>query len=160
MKNAIIIDIDNCWMDSRLWLTNVPLWSENEDDWELFYRRVYLCKPNKLFINDIMTMIADMNVFPIFVTSRSGQVRKSTIFQIQNNSSLVVDETCGLYMRKSLEDYRSSDKVKKDITLELMKEYNILYAIDDDMKNLKMFKELGIPSVIRYDISSNDYERL
>ena len=62
MKNAIIIDIDNCWMDSRLWLTNAPMWSKNEEDWEMFYRKVYLCKPNKLFINDIMTVANDAEV--------------------------------------------------------------------------------------------------
>lgn len=159
-KSAIVIDIDNCWMDSRLWLSNVPMWSKNEADWEIFYRKVYLCKPNKPFINDIMTMIIDREVYPIFVTSRSEQVKKSTIFQIQNNSSLIINETCSLYMRRANIDYRSSDAVKRDILQELMNEYNILYVIDDDMKNLKMFKELGIPTVIRYDINSNDYERL
>ena len=63
-------------------------------------------------------------------------------------------------MRKANVDYRSSDAVKRDILQELMNDYTILYAIDDDMKNLEMYKELGIPTVIKYDINSNDYERL
>ena len=160
MKKAIIIDIDNCWMDSRLWISKAPMGSKDEREWDIFYKKVYLCSPNKAFINDVITLISEMDLYPIFVTSRSENVKMSTIHQIQSNSSLVVDETCLLYMRKKNIDYRSSDKVKKDIVSSLMDEYEVVYCIDDDDKNLEVFKELNIPTVIKYNISKHDYERI
>lgn len=161
MSKVIVIDIDNCWMDSRLWLEKVPVKSKNEDDWDLFYKRVYLCRPNKSFISDVMSLIREANLFPIFVTSRTDKIRKSTIFQIQNNSSLVVDDTCLLYMRDGTEKtYRSSDKIKKEIIKKIMLEHEIVYAIDDDDKNLKMYKEIGVDTVIKYNIEKHDYERI
>jgi hypothetical protein len=160
MKKAILIDIDDCWMDSRLWISKAPLGSKNEEDWDLFYKRVCLCKPNKPFIRDVTALIAEMNLYPIFLTSRSNKVERDTIFQIQNNSSLIVDTNCSLYMRHKKNDYRSSEKVKKDILVKLMKNYEVVYAIDDTPDNLQMYKDMGIETVIRYNITSHDYERL
>lgn len=160
MMKAIVIDIDNCWMDSRLWLLEVPLGSKDERVWDTFYKKVYLCKPNIPFIQDVTTLISEMNLFPIFVTSRSEYIKSSTILQIERSSSLKVGETCSLYMRKKDIDYRSSDKVKRDIIKKLMNDYEIMYCIDDDDKNLSMFKELNIDTVIRYDIDKHDYERV
>ena len=161
MSKVIVIDIDNCWMDSRLWLEKIPMGSKNEEDWDLFYKRVYLCRPNKSFIKDVLVLIKEANLFPIFVTSRSDKIKKSTIFQIQNNSSLVVDDTCLLYMRDSKNKvYKSSDKIKKDIIKKIMSEHEILYAIDDMDNNLKVYKELGIETVIKYNIETHDYERI
>lgn len=159
-KKAIVIDIDDCWMDSRLWISKAPIGSRNEEEWDLFYKKVYLCKPNKSFIRDVINFIFETNVFPIFVTSRSERVLKDTIFQIQNNSSLVVGDTCELYMRTPFNDFRSSEKVKKDILIKLMDRYDIAYAIDDTEINLEMFKSLGIKTVIRYKINGDDYERV
>ena len=161
MSKVIVIDIDNCWMDSRLWLEKAPVNSKKEDDWDLFFKRVYLCRPNKSFISDVMSLIREANLFPIFVTSRTDKIRKSTIFQIQNNSSLVVDDTCLLYMRDGTEKtYRSSDKIKKEIIKKIMSEHEIVYAIDDVDKNLNVYKELGIDTVIKYNIETHDYERI
>jgi heat shock protein HspQ len=160
MKKAIIIDIDNCWMDSRLWISKAPMESKDERDWDIFYKKVHLCAPNKAFISDVITLISEMDLYPIFVTSRSENVKMPTIHQIQSNSSLIVGKSCLLYMRKKNIDYRSSDKVKKDIVSSLMDEYEVVYCIDDDDKNLKVFKELNIPMVIKYNISKHDYERI
>lgn len=161
MSKVIVIDIDNCWMDSRLWLEKAPVKSKKEEDWDLFYKRVYLCRPNKSFISDVMSLIREANLFPIFVTSRTDKIRKSTIFQIQNNSSLVVNDTCLLYMRDGTEKtYRSSDKIKKEIIKKIMSEHEIVYAIDDVDKNLKMYKEMGVDTVIKYNIETHDYERI
>ena len=161
MSKVIVIDIDNCWMDSRLWIEKAPIGSKREEDWDLFYKRVYLCRPNKSFIKDVISLIAETKLFPIFVTSRSDRIRKSTIFQIQNNSSLVVDKTCLLYMRNDdIKDYRSSDVIKRDIITEIMSNNEIVYAIDDMENNLKIFKELGVDTVIKYNIETHDYERI
>ena len=41
-----------------------------------------------------------------------------------------------------------------------MSEHEILYAIDDMDNNLKVYKELGIETVIKYNIETHDYERI
>ena len=157
MKKAIIIDIDNCWMDSRLWLSKAPMESKKDEEWDVFYKRIHLCRANKPFIDDIMEVIRGKDLFPIFVTSRSGTVATQTVLQIQKNSSLRVGDTCALYMRPSRNDFRSSEEVKKDILQEIMKIYEVDSVIDDCMKNLEMFKEHGISKVIHYDIEKHDY---
>lgn len=160
MKKAFIIDIDNCWLDSRLWISKAPHGSKNEEDWNLFYKRIYFCKPNFEFINDILKIIEEKKLFPIFVSSRSGSVTTQTILQIQKNSSLIVGKTCALYMRPSKNDYRSSAAVKKDLLMDIIKEYEIEFVIDDTISNLLMFKECGISNVIHYDIETHDYNKI
>ena len=160
MKKAFIIDIDNCWLDSRLWISKAPLGSTSEDEWMIFYRKVYFCKPNKEFIEDILKIVEEKQLFPIFVTARSGSVATQTILQIQQNSPLIVGNTCALYMRPSRNDYRSSEEVKRDLLMDVLKEYEIECAIDDTVANLLMFKEHGISNVIHYDIQTHDYNRI
>ena len=41
-----------------------------------------------------------------------------------------------------------------------MSEHEIVYAIDDVDKNLNVYKELGIDTVIKYNIETHDYERI
>lgn len=159
MSNAILIDIDNCWMDSRIWLSKRPANLEKQG-WDLFNKRVYLCKPNKSFIKDVISLIKDSNLFPIFITARSEKIRKSTIFQIQNNSSLIVDVNCLLYMRSKDEDSIHSDTIKYNIIKNNLNNYTITYAIDDEDNNLTIYKKLGINTVIKYNIEKHDYERI
>ena len=159
MKDAIIIDIDNCWLDSRPWIKRAPFSSKKEEDWNKFYKLVYLCKANKPFIRDAMSLIEDMNLYPIFITSRSDRVMISTKFQIENNSSLIVGETCNLYMRTNEHKYAKSGDVKNNILKNLKGMYNFLYAIDDTPENLIVFKEYGVRTVVQYFIETHDYEK-
>ena len=159
MKDAIIIDIDNCWLDSRPWIKHAPFSSKKEDDWDKFYKLVYLCKANKTFIRDAMSLIEDLKLYPVFITSRSDSVVDSTKFQIENNSSLIVGDTCALYMRTKEHKYAKSGDVKDSILRKLKGTYNFLYAIDDTPENLEVFKEHGVKSVIRYSIETHDYEK-
>ena len=160
MKDAIIIDIDNCWLDSRPWIKYVPFSSKNEEDWNAFYKKVYLCKPNKSFITEIMSLIEELKLYPVFITSRSDRVMDSTKFQIENNSSLIVGETCDLFMRTKEHRYAKSDEVKNAILNELKGQYNFLYGIDDTQENLEVFKKYGVKTVIKYSIEMHDYEKV
>lgn len=159
MKDAIIIDIDNCWLDSRPWIKQAPISSKNEEDWKKFYKLVYLCKANKLFIRDVMSLIEDLKLYPVFITSRSDSIMDSTKFQIENNSSLVVGDTCALYMRTKEHMYAKSGDVKDSILKNLKGMYNFLYAIDDTLENLQVFKAYGVKTVVRYSIEMHDYEK-
>lgn len=160
MRDAILIDIDNCWMDSRLWLSKIPSDNASVSSWDIFYKRVYLCKPNKSFIKDIMSLISEKSLYPIFITSRTSKIKGSTVFQIQNNSNLVVGETCLLLMRDGHGPLESSSVVKEELLSKVYNEYNIVYAIDDLKENLDMYKKHNIDTVILYDINLHDYERL
>ena len=54
----------------------------------------------------------------------------------------MVDEQ--LYMRAE-NDFRSSAEVKRDILLhDILPKYNVLFAVDDEEDNIKMFQTLGI----------------
>jgi hypothetical protein len=160
MRDAIIIDIDDCWMDSRKWIAEAPYPSKKEEDWNEFYKKVYVCKPNKRFIQDVLGLIEEMNLFPVFITSRSDRVKLSTIFQIENNSSLKVGDTCALYMRTKEHKYMKSGEVKDSILNEIKGMYNFIYGIDDTQENLEVFKKYGVETVIRYSIATHDYERV
>lgn len=160
MKDAIIIDIDDCWMDSRKWIAAAPYPSKKEEDWIEFYKKVYVCKPNKRFIQDVLGLIDEMKLFPVFITSRSDRVKLSTIFQIENNSPLKVGETCDLYMRTAEHKYMKSGSVKDAILKDLTSKYNFIYGIDDTQENLEVFKKYGVKTVIKYSIDTHDYERI
>lgn len=159
MKDAIIIDVDNCWLDSRPWIKYAPFSSKNEEDWNVFYKKVYLCKPNKSFITEIMSLIEELKLYPVFITSRSDRVMDSTKFQIENNSSLIVGDTCALYMRTKEHKYAKSGEVKDVILNQVKGTYNFLYAVDDTLENLEVFKAHGVKTVIRYSIETHDYEK-
>ena len=73
-----------------------------------------------------------------------------------SEGAIKIGGTHKLCMRREF-DYRTSDEVKKDITIGLMNEGCIpCVAIDDDERNCKMFAELGIP-VKQYDIETDTF---
>lgn len=81
-----------------------------------------------------------------FVTAREdtgkGKIRDNTLELLTNYFPYVVDEQ--LYMRAE-NDFRSSAEVKRDILLhDILPKYNVLFAIDDEEDNIKMFQTLGI----------------
>lgn len=95
----------------------------------------------KCVVNDSLGTIA---IF--FVTAREdtgkGKIRDNTLELLTNYFPYVVDEQ--LYMRAE-NDFRSSAEVKRDILLhDILPKYNVLFAVDDEEDNIKMFQSLGI----------------
>lgn len=95
----------------------------------------------KCIVNDSLGTIA---IF--FVTAREdtgkGKIRDNTLELLTNYFPYVVDEQ--LYMRAE-NDFRSSAEVKRDILLhDILPKYNVLFAVDDEEDNIKMFQTLGI----------------
>lgn len=81
-----------------------------------------------------------------FVTAREdtgkGKIRTNTLEFITDYFNYIVDEQ--LYMR-SENDFRSSAEVKRDILLhDILPNYDVLLALDDEEDNIKMFQSLGI----------------
>lgn len=162
-KYIVICDIDNCFTDSREWIKHAPKVDARDksvarDMWDKYQNLSFLAKPNKSVI-DFIKAIAELT--PIyFVTSREDRrsSRKDTEMQIEKFSegAIKIGDVHKLCMRHEF-DYRKSDEVKKDITIDLMNEGCIpCVAIDDEERNCKMFAELGIP-VKQYDIETDTF---
>lgn len=164
-KYIIICDVDNCYTDSRDWLKHAPQVSTKDKSvarsaWDKYQTFSFLAKPNKSVIDFVL---ATSDLIPVyFVTSREDrkQSREDTVHQIEkfSNGKIKIGDVHKLCMRREF-DYRPSDEVKKDITLDLLSEGCIpIVAIDDDENNCKMFAELGIP-VKQYDIETDTFSK-
>jgi len=164
-KYIIICDIDNCYTDSRDWVKHAPQIEPRDksvarDLWDKYQSFSFLAKPNKSVI-DFVKAVADL--IPIyFITSREERknFRKDTEMQIEkfSDGAIKIGDTHKLCMRREF-DYRMSDEVKKDITIDLLKEGCIpVVAIDDEERNCKMFAELGIP-VKQYNIETDTFTK-
>ena len=81
------------------------------------------------------------NIELIFVTGREGtaKLREQTEAQLD----LYFPNYTIFYRPEN--DYRKAAEVKKEIYLNNIKgKYDILFAIDDDIQNIRMFEKLGI----------------
>ena len=98
------------------------------------------CEVNKhiLAILDI-AFIKDIEL--IFVTGREGTEALKTV--TENELDLYFPSYHIFYRPEN--DYRKAAVVKKEIYENHIKgKYDILFAIDDDETNIKMFQELGL----------------
>lgn len=123
------------------------------EGWNEFHKHMDMYDADRFIpiwstINMIECIVNDsLGTIPIFfVTAREdtgkGKIRANTLELIDNCFGCVVDEQ--LYMRAE-NDFRSSAEVKRDILLhDVLPKYNVLFAVDDEEDNIKMFQTLGI----------------
>lgn len=78
----------------------------------------------------------------LFLTARDEKVRVKTIHQLKEMFSFPIH----LYMRPR-GDMRPSPIVKEEYLMEILKEHEILFAIDDETPNCEMYKSHGIPVI-------------
>lgn len=147
-RNCVICDIDGVLFDSRKWEEEVPKGKDREE-WDNFEKKVYLCTPNKPFIDLIATVNKLIPV--VFITGReeSPFLFKETKKQIVKNSNfkLIPNINCYLFMRK-YKDYRDVEVTKEEIAKKVMTRYNPIIAIDDDERNIKVYDKLKIPTLL------------
>lgn len=164
MKNVILVDIDNCFCDSRKWIDELPKDRivTSREEWDEFLKKITLCEPNTHFIETILEYMDTNDCVPIFVTSRENRFdnHNITIQQIESFSEgeLKINENCFLFMRKE-NDMRPCSEVKRDLIegiLKIVDISNIHFAIDDSEENCKSFKSFGIKTFL-YNIESNLY---
>ena len=165
MQKILIVDLDNCYTDSREWLKRAPqVTEENKDEarslWDKFHSLSHLAKPNKSIIDLISTLGFFFPVF--FLTSREDrgcnrEVTKKQIadfsegrVKVEGNNKLLMREDC---------DYRPSDEVKQDMIRTLLMDCEPVLAIDDDLANCRMFKRHKIPTY-KYDIEKDIFEKV
>ena len=82
------------------------------------------------------------NALPLAIiisTARNEKCRQATVEKLAKEH-IIFDH---MYMRKD-GDYRPSPEVKKEHLQDIMKEYEVVAFVDDDLSNCEMARRLGI----------------
>ena len=141
---AIVLDVDNVILDSDFILQEIhELGLKDDEMWEYFHTncnsdRVQLMQGIKEFIRSF----SDVKL--IISTARSEKVRPQTVRKLTKHK-IFFDE---MYMR-DYHDLSPASCVKREHLERIMKDYDIIAFIDDDLTNCQMAKELGILSLRR-----------
>lgn len=129
MEKAVIVDIDGVVLDC-------PGWTDMEE----FYRNLDQCFP-RTEITLLVNALNNFGVKIIFLTARNEKYCDKTKKQLEEIFTFPIE----LEMR-GISDLREDFEMKKEKALILLDKYEILFAIDDNLKNCDMFEELGITS--------------
>lgn len=81
----------------------------------------------------------------IILSGRNTNALDETYLFLQDNSQNDIKKE-DIYLRKT-DDYRPNHEYKKEVLQKLMKEYNILWYIDDDISCCAEANKLGIPTL-------------
>lgn len=149
----LILDIDNCVFDSREWEKYVP--KENtREGWDNYHNHYFLITTNNEMIDFIDKL--SKQTFPLkniyFITAREDikNMRDITIEQLNSafgNLKCWKKINKYLYMRNAC-DYSPTYIVKNNIlNTHILAKTKIDLAIDDDIKNINMYRENGIISL-------------
>ena len=147
----IICDIDNVFMDSREWELSFPSKADLNDRvvWDEYHKKCYKVKPNPSIIKTLSCINELIAIH--FVTARENRfnMREVTIRQIEEFSEgyIKIDGDYNrLYMRQE-NDFRTSSEVKEEVLLnEILPNFNVAIAIDDDKSNIEMYKKYNVPT--------------
>ena len=126
-KRAIIVDLDGT-------LVHNPDWDGTLDG---FYQNITEGVPIYWCQDLVERYSKDTEI--IFLTARSDAYRSITNCQLRT----WFDIKYQLYMRDK-DDLRADYEVKKDYIIELKKQYDILFCIDDNIGNCAMYRELDL----------------
>lgn len=128
--DAIICDLDGT-------LINNPNWNGNLEE---FYEHILEGEPIEWCYKLIKCLAKEYKI--IFITARDEKCRNKTEVQLD---TLFPFEYM-LYMRKP-KDKRADYIIKEEYMQILKNKYNILFCIDDNMRNCIMFRNY-IPSLL------------
>ena len=147
-KKAIIVDLDDCLFDSRCMSKYFPKDPKNREQWDYFQSKIGECSVNK-HILELLVGYARYNphITILFVTSREnrGDSLAKTLNAIDGIFQAYKLEAKYMLFMRPENCYDSSAKVKKDIYSSYIDgRCDVIFAIDDEEENIKMFKELGI----------------
>lgn len=146
-RKAIVIDIDNCVLDTQFIIEEIfKLGLKGDEKWEYFYEN---CNSDRVKVisemKDILKSLYN-EYFIILSTARNAKNWKQTSEKIkQENIWLYIEK---IYMRDE-NDFRPACEVKREHLLQIMEEFNVIAFIDDDLQNCEVAKELGILALRR-----------
>lgn len=145
MRRAIVIDCDGVIFDtSHIFKKLYELELKGDAKWDYFHEH---CNSDdvKLMpgIRELFTTIYnDVSLAIIVSTARNEKIKQETMAKLLKHR-IIFDH---LYMRKD-GDYRPSAEVKREHLQDIMKSYEIVAFIDDDIENCEMARGLGIYSM-------------
>ena len=153
---TVICDIDNVICDSREWAKTAPCCendgSHNREAWDEHHKRIDLVKRNEDIESVFRFLIKNGLERVFFITSREdiNGLRESSVRQIRDilqNLRGLSDVSLYLYMRNAL-DYRPAWLLKQETFLQkIFPYYYVDLVIDDDIKNIEMFKTYNIETL-------------
>ena len=136
---AIILDIDGVILDTEFILSEIHEKGLKGDEmWDYFHTN---CNSDRVqLMPRIWEFIWAVDEFTIIIsTARSEKVRSQTALKLTKHR-ISFDK---LYMR-NIDDLSPASCVKREHLEEIMKNYDIIAFIDDDLTNCQMAKSLGI----------------
>ena len=147
-RKAIVCDIDGVVLNTQFILEEIhELGLKGEDEWEYFYKhcnsdRVKAIETTKNFYTTIRYGINDLCC--IISTARNVKCSDETLKKLAREK-IIFDRS---YWRKD-GDLRHACEVKREHLLQIMKEFDVIAFIDDDLANCEMAKELGVLALRR-----------
>lgn len=142
---AIIFDIDGVLLDTSFIFEEIfELKLKGDAKWDYFMANCNSDRVSKIKgAIELYWQFSNGGHAPyiFFSTARNEKCKEATLNKLWKEGFIIPDE--GLFMRKN-GDYRPATEVKKEHLLEIMKKYEIIAFIDDDLANCEMAKELGV----------------
>lgn len=155
-RTIVIIDLDGVFFDSHGIYKRIKKLTENFDKQiELYTAYLDKLKPNRWCLELICNLIINHKI--CFVTARSNtcfditdtSVAKELIdYASSYHPHLTLEQinNYDIFMRK-FDDYSSDTEYKKSVLRDLIEEYDVIFALDDDPDISKMYYQNGIPSL-------------
>ena len=129
-SNACIFDLDG--------VVFVNPFFENIED---FYKNIQYCIPQDWTVK-LINGLYNQGIKIIFLTARDIKCRGITYYQLKE----LFDFPIHLYMRRR-GDTREDYIVKQEYMEQLVKKYNILFCMDDNVKNCEMYRTFGLTTL-------------
>ena len=157
---AIILDIDGVILNTDFIFQEIhELGLKGDEMWDYFYQhcnsdRVKVIEETKKYIDSFVHATYEVEVEPnvitidsvalIISTARNEKCASETKRKLEENGILFKK----LYMRE-YDDLSPASCVKREHLERIMKEFDIIAFIDDDLTNCRMAKEFGILALRR-----------
>ena len=139
---AVLIDVDGVLLDTEYIFKEIlDLKLKGDAKWDYFMKH---CNSDRTehFKNFLELWYCLSNRYKIFIsTARNEKCKQDTLYKLAKGCFFTTEDN--LLMRKE-NDYRPATEVKKDHLLQVMKNFNVVVFIDDDIANCRMAKELGV----------------
>ena len=142
---AIVLDIDGVVLNSEFIMQEaVRQGLEGSAKWNYFYEN---CNSDEVelmpYIKEFLSeLCCDTPI--IISTGRNEKCRVETVGKLAKHK-IIFDR---MYMRAD-KDFRESYQVKHDHLVEIMKSYDVICFIDDELANCNIAKKLGIMALRR-----------
>lgn len=151
----IILDIDNCILNSTEWCKYLPKDIYSREEWDMYHNHYYLATTNHDMIRYLENLCKKGLKSIDFITAREDidNVREITIMQLKNalkDIKRMKHIKMRLFMR-NCGDFSRSEDVKENILLTHIYPYKYIdLAIDDSIDNIEMYKKYNI-NTLYYD---------